>query len=78
LPIEKSSRTIAAAEKAYWTDFAKTGDPNGGGRPKWPACTAASDELLDFTFAGAVAKPDLWKARLDLIEKPAAAPRAGR
>jgi para-nitrobenzyl esterase len=69
---------IAAAANAYWTDFAKTGDPNGGGRPKWPAYSAATDEILDFTLAGPVAKPDPWKARLDLIEKAATAQRAGR
>jgi para-nitrobenzyl esterase len=68
----------AANANAYWTDFAKTGDPNGGGRPRWPAYTAEKDELLDFTLAGPVAKPDPWKARLDLIEKAAAARCAER
>ena len=28
----------------YWTQFAETGDPNGDGRPFWPAYT--DDETL--------------------------------
>jgi para-nitrobenzyl esterase len=28
----------------YWTHFAKTGDPNGGGLPAWPKYTAATDQ----------------------------------
>jgi para-nitrobenzyl esterase len=69
---------LAAAANAYWTDFAKTGDPNGGGRPKWPAYQTATDEILDFTLGGPVAGPDPWKARLDLIEKAAASRPAER
>ena len=58
----------AKAAIAYWVAFAKTGDPNGEGRPKWPAYDAAHDILLDFTMEGPVAVPDPWKARLDLTE----------
>jgi para-nitrobenzyl esterase len=61
----------AAAAKAantYWATFAKTGDPNCTGLPKWPQYSAASDTLLDFTDDGPVAMADPWKARLDLIE----------
>jgi para-nitrobenzyl esterase len=50
----------------YWTNFAKTGDPNGGGEPVWPRYTTAKDELLEFTNDGPVAKPsphaDRWAA----------------
>jgi para-nitrobenzyl esterase len=60
---------------AYWVSFARTGDPNGDGRPKWPAYSAKDDVLIDFGIAGAAAKPDPWKARLDLIES-AASPQA--
>lgn len=32
--------------QTYWTNFAKTGDPNGKGLPTWPAFK--EDQLLDF------------------------------
>ena len=31
-----------------WVNFATTGDPNGEGRPEWPAYTEAADEALEF------------------------------
>ncbi len=31
---------------SYWTNFAKTGDPNGAGLPAWPTYTAADPRLL--------------------------------
>jgi para-nitrobenzyl esterase len=55
-------RTMAA----YWTAFARTGDPNGAGRPAWPAY-GASDQLLEFANDGprSIATPD--RVRLDYI-----------
>ena len=29
--------------QTYWTNFARTGDPNGGGAPHWPAYNATGD-----------------------------------
>jgi para-nitrobenzyl esterase len=66
---------LAAAANAYWVAFARTGDPNGEGRPRWPAYSAKDDTLMDFGVGGPQAKPDPWKARLDLIERFASAPR---
>jgi para-nitrobenzyl esterase len=65
---------LAAAANAYWVAFARTGDPNGDGRPRWPACSEKDDVIMDFAVAGPAAKQDPWKARLDLVEKAAAAP----
>ena len=65
---------IAAAANAYWVAFARTGDPNGEGRPRWPAYSEKDDLILEFATTGPAAKPDPWKARLDLVEKAAAAP----
>jgi len=56
------------AATAYWVAFARTGDPNGPGLPKWPRYTTDTDQILDFTLSGPVAKTDPFKARLDLVE----------
>jgi para-nitrobenzyl esterase len=42
---------------SYWTNFAKTGDPNGAGLPQWPAFTAADQRALVFDDAQPGAKP---------------------
>jgi para-nitrobenzyl esterase len=63
-----ADEATAQAANAYWAAFAKTGNPNGDGRPVWPACEPKGDGLLDFAVAGPKAGPDPWKARLDLIE----------
>ena len=68
---------LAAAANTYWTNFARSGDPNGAGVPAWPRYTEKDDQLLDFAVSGPAAKADPWKARLDWVEKYAAAP-AGR
>ncbi len=41
-PATDSDRRISEAMATYWTNFAKRGDPNGGGMPSWPAFSDAS------------------------------------
>ena len=49
---------------AYWTNFAKTGDPNGEGLPKWNVFSDSNPEVMYFQqtpHAGPV--PDIESLR---------------
>jgi len=52
LPWEKYDFSLSEAITDYWTNFAKTGDPNGKGLPQWPAFTAATPFTMNFTDDG--------------------------
>ena len=45
---EEIDRTVSGAMAAAWVRFAKTGNPNGGGLPQWPAYRSPDYRLLDF------------------------------
>jgi len=66
-----ADRETADMVGRYWTNFARTGDPNGSGLARWPRDGA--DELLRFTADGPRAEAGFLKARLDLWARLAAA-----
>lgn len=45
-----NSTQLALSEKMlkYWTNFAKTGNPNASGLPTWPTYTTANDSFMSF------------------------------
>ena len=43
-----SDHATAEAMATYWTNFAKTGDPNGMGVPEWPRFTNAEPRVMHF------------------------------
>jgi para-nitrobenzyl esterase len=51
----------------YWTNFAKTGDPNGGSLSKWPKFDPSARAYLDLTGNGPVAREGLRREACDLF-----------
>jgi para-nitrobenzyl esterase len=52
---------------SYWTNFAKTGDPNGTGLPKWPAFTESAQQAMFFD-ASSSARPMPNLAQLKALD----------
>jgi len=67
--VTPDDKAMAAVASAYWVSFARSGDPNGGGRPTWPRHDASVDRLLQFTNEGITVGTDPLKPRLDLVQK---------
>ncbi|WP_445620480.1 carboxylesterase/lipase family protein [Kushneria sp. Sum13] len=68
--LDDSDRAMAWQLHRYVVNFARDGNPNGGGAPTWPLHTPLSNLMMDFTQkAGPVARQDPGQARLDLIEQ---------
>src|SRR5690606_37681030 len=53
-PTDDNDARQAQVMSAYWTAFARTGDPDGAGRPAWPVYDPEHNTLLDFTNDGPV------------------------
>jgi para-nitrobenzyl esterase len=53
---------------SYWTNFAKTGDPNGEGLPHWPTYGPEKYELMHLN-ASPEAKPDDHRARYLFLDQ---------
>jgi para-nitrobenzyl esterase len=66
-PTGPKDEKAAALISAYWVSFAKTGDPNSGGRPKWPKYSSSDDQLINFTNGGPVVERTPNVAALDAI-----------
>ena len=63
---DNTDQQVSAAMQKYWTNFAKTGDPNGGALPRWPKFDPAGRAYLEFTDAGPVVREGLRRQVCDL------------
>ena len=58
---------VSAVMQQYWTNFAKTGDPNGGQLPLWPKFDTSTRAYIQFLDTGPVAKAGLRSPYCDLF-----------
>jgi len=52
------TRALSAQMQKYWANFARSGDPNGPGLPKWPVYSATDGWPVMFLDAGSAAHKD--------------------
>jgi para-nitrobenzyl esterase len=45
-PWNDDQKEIGGKIAAYWTNFARTGDPNGDGLPDWPEFNVKTDPVM--------------------------------
>ncbi len=64
----KADQALSAQMMDYWTNFAKTGNPNGGGQPEWPELGPGEDLWLEL---GPEIRPirALRSQKLDILER---------
>jgi para-nitrobenzyl esterase len=60
-----ADRALSDQIQSYWVSFAKTGDPNGAGLPRWPAFAEAHQVAMRFDGGPqAIPMPNMEKLRV--------------
>lgn len=52
LPFTQTDRKLSETMQSYWTNFAKSGDPNATGLPDWKAWSKDEEPYLEFSQTG--------------------------
>ncbi len=60
---------------AYWSNFARAGDPNGDGLPEWPRYGSEVDFPVMHLDVTSVARPDVLRKRYETLDTVLAGPR---
>lgn len=66
--LTEEDEMLTEAMGLYWTNFARTGDPNGAGVPDWPLYHPVSDNWMTFNPSIEV-KTNVRSAKLDIMER---------
>lgn len=69
IPWTAADRQVSAQMMSYWTNFAKTGNPNGKGLPQWPEYKAESGWPLLYFGAKTEANKDDQRARYEFLKR---------
>ncbi len=69
LPWTADDRAVSELIATYWTNFAKTGNPNGPGLPVWPAYGEKDRFQVMHLETHAAALPDYHRARYQFFDR---------
>ena len=70
LPWRPEDHQVSELMASYWTNFAKTGNPNAQGLPDWPAYGAPDGYEVMHLSPSAAAAPDSHRARYEFLNTP--------
>jgi para-nitrobenzyl esterase len=73
---EKSDRALSDLMMTYWSNFAKSGDPNGDGLPAWPRYEKATGYQVMHLDETSKAAPDSMRKRYETIDAISGKPKA--
>lgn len=65
---DQTDRELSDLMSSYWIGFARTGNPNGPGRPEWPAYRAVTDRHLAFGDQ-VKSSAGLYREACDLLDR---------
>ena len=68
-PATAKDEAVSDLLRTYWTNFAKTGDPNGAGLSAWPAFSNASPRMLHIASDNTKAAPIVSEDGLKTLDE---------
>jgi para-nitrobenzyl esterase len=64
---DSTDASVSDQMQQYWTNFAKSGNPDGGSLPHWPKFDPTARAYIDFTANGPVMREGLRREACDLF-----------